>query len=530
MKILLLAVVLCYTSWIYSQDIIDGIIPRPVEVKKTPGEMLLDEKTTISFSPVFEKQAAYLQEQVMKQTGVQLSLNQTSATGIRLLYDTISINRKEMYLLEITTNSVLLKAGSTKGLVNGIQTLLQLLPINIPVLRLPLVTILDYPRFDYRGMHLDVARHIFPVDYIKKYIDYLTFHKFNTFHWHLTDDQGWRIEMISYPKLNEIGSWREATLIGHFKDQPARYDSTRYGGFYTRAEIREVIEYAGIRGINIIPEIDIPGHARAIIASYPELSTEPSTQWKVATTWGMYNRQNNVLAPKPATFDFLRSVFHEIAELFPSEYIHIGGDECSKMWWKADPATQRFMKENDIRNEAALQTYFIEKVAGYLAEKNKKIIGWHEIMEGNVSKTALVMNWADQAKAMEAAHKGHKMIMTTGKPLYFDHYQAPPPHDSLSIHGYNPLDAVYHYEPVPAALKKLKLDHLVIGAQANVWTEYIEYPTKVDYMVFPRMTALSEVLWSQPAHKNYRQFLYRLNNYMIPRYRYWNAHWFPGFD
>ncbi|MGZ5286513.1 MAG: beta-N-acetylhexosaminidase [Flavisolibacter sp.] len=530
MKYLLLAVSVLFMPAAFPQASIDGIIPKPVEVKKGMGTLMLNEKTTILSPVFFEKQAVYLQEQIQKQTGVRMPVNQASMTSIELVHNTINIVQPEMYELQVASNKIIIRAGSVRGLVNGIQTLLQLMPIDKTAIQIPFVTIRDYPRFAYRGMHLDVARHIFPTDYIKKYIDYLTFHKFNTFHWHLTDDQGWRIEMLTYKKLNEVGSWREATLIGHFKDQPARYDSSRYGGYYTREEIKEIIDYAAVRGITIIPEIDIPGHARAIIASYPELSTEPQTNWKVATTWGMYNRQNNVLAPKPETFTFLRTVFHEIADLFPSEYIHIGGDECSKMWWKADPATQRFMKENNIRNEAALQSYFIEQVAGYLAEKNKKIIGWHEIMEGNVSKNAIVMNWADQAKAMEAAHKGHSIIMTPGKPLYFDHYQGREPHDSLSIHGYNPVDAVYHFEPVPSALKKLKLDYLVMGAQANVWTEYIEYPTKVDYMVFPRMTALSEVLWTPSSKKNYRQFIYRLNQFMIPRYRYWNASWFPGFE
>ena len=336
--------------------------------------------------------------------------------------------------------------------------------------------------------------------------------------------------MLEYKKLNETGSWREATLVGHFKDQPAKYDSTRYGGFYTREEIKDIIEYASVRGITIIPEIDIPGHSRAIIASYPEFSTDPGAKWNVATTWGMYNRQNNVLAPRPATFEFLRTVFHEIADLFPSEYIHVGGDECSKMWWKADPLTQKFMKENGIKNEAELQTYFIEKVAGYLAEKNKKIIGWHEIMEGNVSKSAIVMNWANNIKAIEAARKGHRIIMAPGKPLYFDHYQSKDKNDSLAIHGYNPLTSVYHFEPVPSELVKLQMDKYIIGAQANVWTEYMEYPSKVDYMVFPRMTALSEVLWSPQEKKDYPDFLKRLKTQMIPRYRLWESSYFDDYE
>jgi hexosaminidase len=395
---------------------------------------------------------------------------------------------------------------------------------------LPPVTCTDFPRFAYRGMHLDVVRHFFPLDYIKKYIDYLTFHKFNTFHWHLTDDQGWRIEVLSYPKLNSIGSWRDSTLIGHFKDVPAKYEKKRYGGYYTRAEVKEILEYAAVRGITVIPEIDIPGHSRATITAYPEFSTDPSNKWGVAYTWGMYNRQNNVLAPTPETFEFLRTIFHEIADLFPSEYIHIGGDECSKMWWKQSASTQAFMKEKGLKDEVALQSYFIEQVAGYLKEKNKKVIGWHEIMEGKIDTSSILMNWADDRKAIEAVGRGFSVIMTPGKPYYFDHYQSKDTKDSLAIHGYNPLEAVYKYEPVPSAISSKGLTHKILGGQANVWTEYMEYPTKVDYMVLPRMTAVSETLWTSPEKKDYKDFIRRLNSYILPRYESWGSSWFRGFE
>jgi hexosaminidase len=250
----------------------------------------------------------------------------------------------------------------------------------------------------------------------------------------------------------------------------------------------------------------------------------------VATTWGMYNRQNNVLAPKDATFNFLRTIFHEIADLFPSQYIHVGGDECSKMWWKQSELTQQFIKQKALKDEVALQTYFIEQVSRYLKEKNKKVIGWHEIMEGKLDTSTIVMNWANDAKAIEAANKGFNIIMTPGKPYYFDSYQSKDPKDSLAIHGYNPLEAVYKYDPLPASIAQKGLSNKILGGQANVWTEYIEYPTKVDYMIFPRMTALSESLWTPVNKKDYNDFLRRLKEDIIPRYRYWNSSWFKDFE
>ncbi|ULQ57717.1 beta-N-acetylhexosaminidase [Flavihumibacter rivuli] len=515
-----------------------SIIPKPVSLKPVKGKpVTISAASTVYYEPSWKDQANYFRDQVKFQTGLELALiplngDQSKAPkhAILLRKDSSKINRPEMYILDAGHQQVELTARDIRGIINGMQSFFQLLPIGPQKeLRVPAVVIEDYPRFAYRGMHLDVVRHIFPLDYVKKYIDYLTFHKFNTFHWHLTDDQGWRMEVLSYPRLNSIGSWRDSTLIGHFKDSPARYDGKRYGGYYTRAEIKDVLAYAAVRGINVIPEIDIPGHSRATIAAYPELSTKPDTTWNVATTWGMYNRQNNVLAPKEQTFTFLKAIFTELAELFPSTYIHIGGDECSKLWWKADTATQRFMKEKGLANEVALQTYFIEQVAGYLKQLNRRAVGWHEIAEGDLDTSTLIMNWGDEKQAVMAARKGFDIIMTPGKPYYFDHYQSKDPKDSLAIHGYNPLEAVYQYDPIPATLKKEKLAHKVIGGQANVWTEYMENQYKVDYMVFPRMSAVSESLWTSLEQKNYKDFLQRLEKSIIPKYQSWNSSWFRNY-
>jgi hexosaminidase len=517
---------------------IDDITPIPVEViKEARGHVTIDGKAHIVFDKQFGAQAEFLQEMLAAQTGLSLQVFPNTTTKpksthhIRLVFDSKTIDRAEMYTLTVSGKDVTIRARDTGGMVYGIQTLLQLFPIKqVREAKIPDVRIKDYPRFAYRGMHLDVVRHMFPVEFIKKYIDYLAFHKFNTFHWHLTDDQGWRIEMESYPKLNTVASWRKETLIGHFKDEPARYDGKRYGGFYTKDEVLEVINYAAVRGINIIPEIDIPGHSRATIAAYPELSTRPDTTWNVATTWGMYNRQNNVLQPNPATFQFLETVFHEVADLFPYEYFHLGGDETSKKWWKEDPVSQAFIKTHNLKDEKGLQTYFVEQVASYLAAKGKKVIGWHEILEGDLSTSTLIMNWGGEKEGIAATTRGHQVIMSPGKPLYFDHYQSKDPKDSLAIHGYNPLDAVYNFEPIPAALRQKKLGHYIIGAQGNVWTEYIGSEAKVEYMIFPRMTALSEVLWSPAEKKNFTDFKRRLNTAIIPRYKHWGAHYFPHFE
>lgn len=511
-----------------------NIIPLPVTMKalNTRNVVVINSGTIIYYDSVFAPQATYLQRELKSQIGLTLIVKPTTKTqnknGIYLIQSNLS--RAEMYCLCANRKTVKLKAADVRGIINSIQTLLQLLPISkTDKIQVAAIHIEDYPRFAYRGMHLDVVRHFFSVSYVKKYIDYLTFHKFNTFHWHLTDDQGWRIEMKSYPRLNSIGSWRDSTLIGHFKTSPAKYDRKRYGGFYTKQEIQEILEYATVRGITVIPEIDIPGHSRAVIAAYPELSTRPDTTWNVATTWGMYNRQNNVLAPNPTTFLFLKEVFTELCTIFPAQYIHIGGDECSKTWWKTDSISQNFMRENKLKNETELQTYFIEYVAEILKKINRRPVGWHEIMEGKLDSTTLIMNWGDDKKALEAAENGFNMIMTPGKPYYFDHYQSKNSTDSLAIHGYNPLEAVYKYDPVPTDLQSKNLGHKVLGGQGNVWTEYMASPEKVDYMIFPRMTALSESLWIQQDRKNYSDFLYRLNASALPRYQWWHSSFFKLF-
>ncbi|MFL9484827.1 beta-N-acetylhexosaminidase [Chitinophagaceae bacterium LWZ2-11] len=507
-----------------------NIVPQPVSIVigKSSEGFKLNGNTTITVNAAFNKQAVYLQEQLTAQIGFHVSLSSSSTLNNTIhlaLSDTFS--HPEMYRLQVDVKAVTISAKDVAGIVHGIQSFLQLLPIgnadNTVTVASCIIT--DFPRFSYRGMHLDVSRHLFPVSYIKKYIDYLTFHKFNNFHWHLTDDQGWRIEIKSYPKLTSVGAWRNATLIGYFFDTPIRYDSTRYGGFYTQEEVKEVIEYATVRGINIIPEIDIPGHCRAVIASYPELSTTPDTTREVAVTWGMFNRQNNVLAPNEQTFRFLKTVFDEVADLFPSAYIHLGGDECSKIWWKRSLATQTFIKAHQLKDETELQTYFINQVTGYLRAKGKSVIGWDEILESDLDSSAIIMSWRGEKGGIKAAKQQHYTVMTPDYICYFNKYQTKDKSvDKLNIPGYIPLDLVYNYDPIPKEVADAGLGKYILGAQANLWTEYIPDTNQLEYMLFPRMTALSETLWTGNK-KDFIDFKRRLKTTVIPRYNFWKSNY-----
>lgn len=527
----------CFSQQNNADDLsssVHNIIPKPASVHLLESKPVdITKKTIIVADKKFTEQANYLQQQIETQCGLHLSIQRKSSKKSSVIFlenNSKDAVRPEMYLLNIKNNKVNIQAQDVEGIVHGIQTLLQLLPLkNAENILLPTVSIQDYPRFRYRGMHLDVSRHFFPASFVKKYIDYLAFHKFNTLHWHLSDDQGWRIEIKGYPKLTEVGAWRDSTLIGHTRATPVRFDGIRYGGYYTQDEVKDIIHYAAVRGITIIPEIDIPGHSRAAIASYPELSTNPDSTWRVATMWGTFNRHNNVLAPNENTFSFLKEVFVEIADLFPSPYIHVGGDECSKTWWKADPKTQSFMKEHGLKDETGLQTYFIDQVIGYLKAKGKKVIGWDEILEPGLDTSAIIMNWRGVKAAITAAENGHEVIMVPGRPLYFDFYQSNQK-DSLAIGGYNPWDSVYLFEPIPAQISAKGLSNQVLGAQANVWTEYIAYPSKVEYMIFPRMTALSEVLWTNRDNKNIDDFRRRLKQAAVPRYQFWNSSYFQEID
>ena len=379
----------------------------------------------------------------------------------------------------------------------------------LDVYNIPPMLIEDFPRFKHRGMMLDVSRHFMPKEFIKKFIDIMAMHKMNKFHWHLTDDQGWRIEIKKYPKLTEIGSKRDETLIGHarFAGKNPKFDGIPHGGYYTQNDINEIISYAKKKFIEIIPEIDMPGHTAAMIASYPELGTLKQNI-SVKKSWGV---QDEILIPSENTFNFLDGIFKEVSELFPSQYVHIGGDEARKKQWVESEEVQNLMKDLEIEDEDSLQTYFIGRVQKILSNYGKKIIGWDEIIEGGLLDNATVMSWRGEEGGIFAAKSGNDAIMSPTSHLYFDYYQAKIG-EPLAIGGLIPLEKVYSYEPIPKGLD-INQATKILGAQGNIWTEYIKTPEMVEYMSVPRMTALSEIVWSKRKKRNFMEFKKRLKHY-----------------
>lgn len=488
-----------------------GIIPQPVQFKHTveQGFFNISPQTRLRADSL-TKSANFLNEYLLNYYGFDLKQNSAgNKQDITLSIDLRKNPKEGQYTLTVNPQSIKISGNSPQAVFYGIQSLIQLLPVEKNTsksLSIPALEIIDYPRFAYRGMHLDVSRHFFDIAFVKKYIDYLALHKLNNFHWHLTDDQGWRIEIKKHPKLTPIGAWRNGTIIGLFPG--TGNDGLKYGGYYTQQEIKEVIKYAADRYINIIPEIDVPAHSMAILATYPEFGTEPTKKYEVAQTWGIFNRQNNVLQPTEQTFKFLEEVLTEIMELFPSKYIHIGGDEASKIWWKQSGVSQQIMKANGIKDESGLQSYFIHRVEKFVNSKGKTIIGWDEILDGGLAPNAIVMSWRGEKGGIAAAKQQHKVIMTTEAMLYFNHSQFLKD-DSLTAARYLPLKDVYNYEPVPAVLTPSEAKY-IWGAQANLWSEYITNPAKVNYMLFPRLDALSEVLWSPKEKRDFTDFQNRL--------------------
>ena len=352
-------------------------------------------------------------------------------------------------------------------------------------------------------MHLDCARHFFPKEFVKKYIDYLAMYKMNTFHWHLTDDQGWRIEIKKYPKLTEIGAWRNGSMIGHYSDQ--KFDDKRYGGFYTQEDIKEIVAYANQRHITIIPEIEMPGHAVAALASYPEYSCTGGP-FEVGKIWGVLD---DVFCPKDETFTFLENILSEVIALFPSKYIHIGGDESPKVRWKVCPNCQKRIKDENLKDEHELQSYFIQRIEKFVNSKGRKIIGWDEILEGGLAPNAAVMSWRGTEGGIAAAKQNHFVVMSPGSHCYFDHYQGEPKNEPIAFGGYTTVEKVYSFNPTPKELSTEEAKY-ILGAQANLWTEYIETPSHVEYMIFPRMLALSEVVWGTSNPEKFADFQNRM--------------------
>ncbi|WP_460219207.1 beta-N-acetylhexosaminidase [Psychroserpens sp. MEBiC05023] len=487
------------------------IIPVPSTQFINEGYFVLDNSIGISYDDRFNISGNFLKTFIEQGSNIQLNDDDNS---IQFIFDD-TIENDEGYTLTIESYQIKIKAKTDRGAFYGVQTLRQLLPedfenhtMNENSVDIQCITITDAPQFQYRGMHLDVGRHLFSVDFIKKYIDALAMLKMNTFHWHLTEDQGWRIEIKSYPKLQEIAAFRNETLIGHYSDQPHQFDGKRYGGFYTQEEVKDIVAYAKMRHVTVIPEIELPGHAQAAISAYPNLGCT-GAQVEVATKWGVFE---HIYCSKDETFDFLEDVLDEVIALFPGPYIHIGGDEAPKTQWKACNKCQNRIKSENLKNEHELQNYFITRIETYLNSKGKQIIGWDEILEGGLAPNATVMSWRGTKGAIEAAKQKHHVIMTPTSHCYFDYYQSTNPDEPIAIGGFLPLEKVYHFNPIPAELNEADAKY-VLGAQGNIWTEYMPTHNQVEYMAFPRILAMSEVLWSNSKTKDFTAFAQRVEHF-----------------
>lgn len=493
------------------------IIPKPLDVNsKGDASFLLKDGVAVIYPENNQKMqdnAEFLVDYVEKQTGVKLTSHAgMPVDGAICLTLDLSDDNAEAYKLIVNDKRVCISGASEAGVFYGIQTLRKSLPVAQDInVNLSAVEIYDKPRFAYRGAMLDVARHFYTVDEVKTFIDMLALHNINRFHWHLTDDQGWRIEIKKYPKLMSVASERKETVVGRWYS--GIYDGKPYGGYYTQDELRDVIDYAAKRHITIIPEVDLPGHMQAALTAYPELGCTGGP-YEVRTIWGV--SQDVLCVGNDFTLQFVKDVLSEVADIFPSEYIHIGGDECPKVRWEKCPKCQERIKSLGLKSDAKhtkeqrLQSYMIQEAAKYLKEKGKRIIGWTEILEGGLVPDATLMSWIGESGGIEAAHQHHDVIMTPNTYLYFDYYQSKKVEDEpLAIGGYLPIEKTYNYEPMPKELTKEEQQYIK-GVQTNLWTEYIPVFSQVQYMVLPRLGAAAEVQWTDPSKKDYKDFLRRV--------------------
>jgi len=502
-----------------------SVVPKPVQITLHPGSFQLRPNTVIVADNAALSEARLLSRRLSPATGFPFEIKTLSPRAVSMIDMRIdpSLERlgSEGYRVEVTPQKISIRAPATAGLFYAGQSLLQLLPPEIfrdakaPNVdwQIPCGQIEDYPRFKWRGALLDVGRHFMPKEFVKKFIDLLALHKMNSFHWHLTDDQGWRIEIKKYPKLTQIGAWRKETLVGRLENESQKelkFDGTPHGGFYTQDDAREIVEYARVRHVNIVPEIEMPGHAQAAIAGYPELGNT-GQQLDVATKWGVIE---NIFNPKETTILFLQDVLTEILQIFPSKFIHIGGDEAVKTQWKASADAQARIQELKLKNEEELQGYFTRRMAEFLSSKGRRLIGWDEILEGGIAPNTIVMSWRGEKGGIAAAQAGHDVVMAPTGYTYFDYYQSKDKDkEPLAIGGYLPLEVVYHYEPVPKEIA-MEFSKHVLGSQGQLWTEYMPSSKQVEYMAFPRLTALAEVTWSSKEERNFPEFLERLNHHL----------------
>ncbi len=501
-----------------------AIIPQPVSVTPHAGRFALTRRTVIATDRADEAIGHQLARYLEPATGFifRVQTDGAAPAGAIVLRRDATLKRlgAEGYTLDVRPGRVVARAPEAAGLFYAVQTIRQLLPAEIfrdaPAgevdWSMPAVAIEDMPRFGWRGAHLDVGRHFMPKEFVKKYIDLLALHKLNVFHWHLTEDQGWRIEIKQYPKLTEVGSCRKETIVGRQqRDQTQwKFDATPHCGFYTQDDAREIVAYAKARFVTVVPEIEMPGHAIAAIAAYPELGLTGEPM-EVATRWGVFS---DILNAEPATITFMQNVLTEVMAIFPSKYIHVGGDEANKDKWKVNPRIQARIKELGVKDENALQSWFIRQMDAFLTSKGRRLVGWDEILEGGLAENAVVMSWRGIKGGIEAARQGHDVVMAPTTNTYFDYYQSKDQaREPLAIGGFLPLETVYEYEPVPADLEPQFAKH-VLGAQGQVWTEYIPDPKHVEYMAFPRLTALAEAVWTPKDRKNYPDYIERLTPHL----------------
>ncbi len=503
-----------------------SIVPIPRSIETGEGAFVLDGSSAITLTDPSDTEARDIVElwAGAARAGTGLALPFAADGALRVGVD--GSGGPESYRLTVSESGISIAAGDHAGLFYGLQTLSQLLPPGLgdgagpgdgagqgggaglaaAPLEIRSVRIDDAPRFPYRGMHLDVARHFFGPEFVKHYIDMLARYKINRFHWHLTEDQGWRIQIDRYPLLTEVGAYRAQTHIGHSRDD-FNGDGQRYGGFYTKDEIRDIVAYAEARYVTIVPEIEMPGHSLAALAAYPELACTPGP-FEVGMTWGVFE---DIYCPSEETFTFLENVLTEVIELFPGELIHVGGDEAPKERWEESEFVQQLKEREGLADEHEVQSWFIQRIERFLNANGRRLIGWDEILEGGLAPNATVMSWRGAEGGIEAAGQGHDVVMTPYSHLYFDFYQAEDQEgEPFAIGGFLPLDTVYSYEPVPVELTPTEARH-ILGAQANVWTEYMTTEDHVEYMLLPRMLALSEVVWSPSERRDFDGFVSRLD-------------------
>ena len=509
-----------------------AVVPQPASLEPNGDPFLITANTVIVAGEMARRKAEQLAAWLRPATGFPLPIQPPQAplsdprSEIALVLNAGETERgAEGYTLEVQPRRIEIRAATEAGLFYAAQTLRQLLPPQIFASSppedsstvswlVPGVRIADQPRFGWRGAHLDCCRHFMPLEAVKKFIDTLALHKMNVFHWHLTEDQGWRIEIKRYPRLTEIGGWRKETRVGHERDENVRFDGTPHGGFYTQDEAREVVAYAAERHVAVLPEIEMPGHAMAAISAYPELGNADELDKLVveaATHWGVFKEVLNV---QDTTIEFFKNVLREVIDIFPNKYIHVGGDECPKDEWKQSENAQTRMRELGLKTEDELQSWFIRQMDTFLTENGRTLVGWDEILEGGLAQNAVVMSWRGEEGGIAAAKAGHDVVMAPTTHTYFDYYQSPDrANEPLAIGNGLTLAKVYSYEPIPAELDATQAQH-VLGAQCQHWTEYIPTPEQLEYMAFPRTCALSEVLWTPREQRSYQDFSGRLPTHL----------------